>query len=235
MDKKFLVPKNRAKVYRDNGPIIRVVFLIIASIIIIYVLTTPYRNYLSKNLISKGEEMLVERKYVSAYVNFLKASILAQNKKDSEQKMALSKKASEDIGAIKNILQNKNPDLYKLLEISEQKSCDLENDKLMIEKDLSQIAIINLKFCAEEGPKNYESWLYLGSAYWQLSESDQIFKEQKPNLRDRSISAFEQAYYTDPTKKSALEKLIELNKITGNQEKVDYWQRLLDNLGRFSS
>jgi len=149
--------------------------------------------------------------------------------------MQLSKDAVLDITLIKELLGEKNPDLLKVIELAEQKSCDLENDKLMIEKELSQIAATNLEFCANEGPQDYQSWLYLGIAYLDFSENNHIFKEQRGELRDKSISAFEKAYYADPTQKPALEYLIKVNKVNGNDEKVDYWQRLLDNLVRFQN
>jgi tetratricopeptide (TPR) repeat protein len=236
MNEKFLYINKRQKPPRfDPSQIIRIILLILASIIIIYIATIPWRNYVAKYLIEKGEEFLAERNYTLAYVNFEKANLLSPQNRTAEERMQLAKDAVLDIALLKDILREKNADLLKVLELSEQKSCDLENNKLMIEKELSQIAAINLKFCANEGPKDFESWLYLGIAYLRFSENNQVFKEQKPELREKSLSAFEKAYYADPTQKVALEYLVEVNKITDNSEKVDYWQRLLDNLNNFSS
>jgi len=235
MTDKFLFSDKKQKNPRvDSSPIIRVTLLIFASLIIIYVATLPYRNYVTNNLISKGEKLLAERNYTLAYVNFEKAGLLSPWNKIAKERMQLSKDAALDITLIKELIGEENPDLLKVIELAEQKSCDLENDKLMIEKDLSQIATINLKFCANEGPKDYQSWLYLGIAYLRFSENNQIFKEQRSGLRDKSIIAFEKAYYADPTQKPALEYLVKVNKVNDNSEKVDYWQRLLDNLNSFS-
>jgi hypothetical protein len=236
MKERFLYTKKKSRVSRfDSSQIIRITLLILASLIIVYVATLPYRNYVTNNLINKGEKLLAERNYTLAYVNFEKSSLLSPKNKITKERMQLSKDAALDITLIKELLGEENPDLLKVLELAEQKSCDLENDKLMIEKELSQIAAINLEFCANEGLKNYESWLYLGIAYLKFSENNQIFKEQRGVLRDKSIVAFEKAYYADPTQKPALEYLVKVNKVSGNDEKVDYWQRLLDNLVNFSS
>lgn len=235
MKERFLYTNKKQKASRfDSSQIIRIILLILASLIIIYVATLPYRNYVTNNLINKGEKLLAERNYTLAYVNFEKASLLSPRNKIAKERMQLSRDAVLDITLIKELLGEKNPDLLKVIELAEQKSCDLENDKLMIEKELSQIATTNLEFCANEGLKNYESWLYLGIAYLKFSENNQIFKEQRSGLRDKSIVAFEKAYYADPTQKPALEYLVKVNKINGNDEKVDYWQRLLDNLNSFS-
>lgn len=236
MKERFLYTNKRPRILRfDSSQIIRILFLILASLIIFYVTTLPYKNYVTKKLISKGEKLLAERNYTLAYVNFEKASLLSPKNKIVKERMRLSKDAVLDITLIKELLREKNPDLLKVIEIAEQKSCDLKSDKLMIEKEFSQIATINLEFCANEGPKDYESWLYLGIAYLKFSENNQIFKEQRSKLRDKSILAFEKAYYTDPTQKPALEYLVRVNKINGNDEKVDYWQRLLDNLNKFQN
>jgi len=236
MKERFLYTnKNQRAPKFDSSQIIRIILLIFASIIIIYIATLPYRNYVTNNLIEKGEKLLTERDYTLAYVNFEKASLLSPKNKTAKERMQLSKDAALDITLIKELLNEENPDLLKVVELSEQKSCDLENDKLMIERELSQIAVINLEFCANEGLKDYESWLYLGIAYLRFSENNQIFKEQRSGLRDKSIVAFEKAYYADPTQKPALEYLVKVNKVSNNGEKVDYWQRLLDNLNRFSS
>ena len=193
----------------------------------------PWRNYIFQKNLADGKTLLSEQKYTEAYVKFEKAAILNPLNKKPNDLQALAKNSAADILSMWDFLHQENQnDLLALIDSADSKVCNLETDRILIEKDLAQVALINLKFCTSDGPKNYDSWLFLGVANQKLSEDNYIFKELKPGYRDAAITAFEQAYNADPISKTSLEYLISLHKIENNQEKVDYWQKLLDNLDR---
>ncbi len=227
--------KKPARTPLDFSPIIRAFLLVAAAIILIYVATIPWRNYVFSNLIKKGDELLSNLNYTEAYVNYEKAKLLAPARSEAKEKMDLAQKAVGDLRLIRDLLAEKNPDLLQMIENAEQKSCDIEKDQKLIDNNYPQIAIINLEFCTADDRGDLQSWSQLGVAYLRYSESDKIFKEQKPELRQKARDAFEQAYYADPTQKLALENLVKINQIIGDDEKVDYWQKLLDNLVRFQN
>lgn len=227
--------KKPAREPLDFSPIIRVILLIAAAIILIYVATIPWRNYVFSKLIREGDKLLANLNYTEAYVNYEEASILAPTRSEAKEKMDLAKDAALDPRLIKDLLRENNPELLEVLEVAEQKSCDLEKDQKLIDSNYPQIAIINLEFCTADDQGTFQSWSKLGVAYLHYSESDKLFKENKPSLRNKARNAFERAYYADPTQTLALENLVKINQIIGDNEKVDYWQKLLDNLNNFSS
>ncbi len=216
-----------------NNKTIKILLLVISGIILLYFITMPWRNYIFQKNLADGKTLLSEQKYTEAYVKFEKAAILKPLDKEPQSSQNLAKDAAKDILAMRDFLRQQNQaELSQLIDSADSKVCNLETDRILIEKDLTQVALINLKFCTSDGPKNYDSWLFLGVANQKLSEDNYIFKELKPGYRQAALAAFEQAYNADPISKTPLQYLISLYKIENNQEKVDYWQKLLDNLDR---
>jgi len=213
--------------------IIKNILFATAGLALFFLAIFPLRNYFINKNLHEGDELMAERKYTEAYVHFQKAQLLSFFNDRAKERAESTKEAAKDILKMQDFLQEKNNvDLLTLINKADSKTCDLEADKILIEDDLSQVAIINLKFCANDGPKDYSSWLFLGAASLQFSENNYIFKEQKPGLRKDAISAFEKAYAIDPIDKSAIKYLISTNKIENNQPEVDRWQKLLDNLNK---
>ena len=229
---KFVISKPKTTIDSKNKSFwIKVAIYITLALGVLFLISIPWRSYIAKKNLSEGEKLLTERKYTEALVHFQKAEILYLSNSKTSSLSDLTLKSSRDISAMKEFLREKNEgDLLKLIDDAEAKNCKLDADKILIERDLAQVAIINLKFCTTEGPKDYSSWLLLGTANIRASENGFIFKEQKPEYRKDALFAFESAYKVDPINKSAIEYLIATQKIENNQKEVDRWQKLLDNL-----
>lgn len=214
---------------------IKIILLILTALVFLYLSTIPWRNYVSGQEMKKGDEALASQKYTLALVHYQKAKLLRPTDKSIADKQNLAQNSAKDILALKDFLAEKNQrDFLNLINSADSKTCNLETDRTMIEKNLSQIAKINLEFCANDGPKNYDSWLFLGLANQKLSEDNYIFKELKPGLRQAAADAYERAYAIDPINTTSIEYSISINKIIGNQAEVDRWQKLLDNLVKIS-
>jgi hypothetical protein len=210
---------------------LKISLYIFGALILLFLITIPWRNYIAKKNIADGDRLLTERKYTEAYVHFQKAKILSLSDKNAEDRAQLTVSASKDITKLKDFFKEQNQsDLLKVIDDASSKVCNLDTDRLMIERGLSQIAVINLNFCTTEGPKDYSSWLLLGVANLQVSEDSSIFKDDKPTYRKNAILAFEGAYKADPVNKTAIEYIISVHKSENNQKEVDRWQKLLDNL-----
>ena len=211
----------------------KIIFLTIIGLVVFYLFAVPWRNFVFEKNLSDGKSLLRERKYTEAYVKFEKAAILNPFSKEPDDLLALAKNAAADILSMRDFLrQEQQNDLLSLIDGADSKACNLEADRTLIEKNLAQIALVNLKFCTTDGPKNYDSWLFLGIANQKLSEDSYIFKELKPGYRQAALAAYEAAYKVDPINKSAPTYLVALYKVEGNQQEVDHWQNLLDNLGK---
>ena len=215
--------------------ILKISFWIIGGLVLVFIATIPWRNYVYRKNIADGKGLLAERKYTQAYVKFQKAEAIEIKSADAETLEKLAKDSAGNLLAMRNFLADeKKTDLLALVDRANSKTCDLELDKTLIDKGLPEVAKINLEFCTTEGPKDYSSWLFLGLANLRLSESENIFKELKPGFRTQAADAFSKAYFVDPVNKTAIQYAIEVNKIIGNQGEVDRWQKLLDNLIRIS-
>jgi len=211
----------------------KIILAVLAGLVFFYLITIPWRNYTYRSQMKKGADALAGRQYTLAYVYFQKAGVLKFGDKESAERQELAKKSAADILLLRDFLvDNNQADLLRLIDGANSKVCNLENDRTLVNNDLSQVAAVNLKFCAEEGPKDYDDWIFYGISQLKISENNYIFKELKPDYRAEAERAFEEAYKVDPIAKTAPEYLIELYKIDNNSEKVDYWQHLLDNLNK---
>ncbi|TSC94425.1 MAG: hypothetical protein Athens101428_282 [Candidatus Berkelbacteria bacterium Athens1014_28] len=199
----------------------------------IFVLSFYYKNLVYQNLIADGDQNLAQRKYTLAYVDYQKADILQFFGDEAKKRQELAKSASGDILKLKPFLEEKkiNNDLLSAINLSESKSCNLELDRKLISENYSQIAIINLNFCATEA-KDFDSYLFLGVANLEMSKNSDIFKEDKPTYRQKAASVFESAYKIDPLSKTTLNYLIEVNRLLEKSDQVDHWQKMLDNLDK---
>jgi len=223
--------KQKQNLHHLPNKLLKILLLIIGSLIFLYLVTIPWRAYVCRKNLEQGENLLVERKYTEAFVHFQKAEMLEPGDWKSKQRLELSKKAAKDILELRLLLKEKNQDeLTQIISDADSKVCNLETDRVLIDKGLAQVALVNLKFCTSDGPKNYDSWLFLGITNQKLSEDNYIFKELKPDYRKAALSAFEQAYDADPLDKTAIQNLIAVSKALGDSTKVDHWQKLLDNL-----
>ena len=235
---------------------IKILLLVIGALILLYLITIPWRSYTYRNEMKKGDDALASRQYTLALVHYQKAKILQPGDKSAENRAALAQSAAGDILIMRDFLKDRNQpvsaeapvsagpipdgraevgtDLLALINSADSKTCNLETDRALIEKGLSQVAKINLEFCTNDGPKNYDSWLFLGIANQKLAEDNYIFKELKPDYRQQAADAYERAYAVDPINKTAIQYAIAINKAIGNQSEVDRWQKLLDSLNKIS-
>ena len=214
---------------------IKILLLVVGGLIFLYLATIPWRGYIYRNEMKKGDDALAGRQYTLALVHYQKAEIIQPGDKSAENRAALAQSAAGDILIMQDFLKEQSQnDLLALINSADSKTCNLETDRTLIEKGLSQVAKINLEFCANFGPKNYDSWLFLGIANQKLSEDNYIFKELKPGYRQNAADAYAKAYAVDPINKTAIEYAIAINKAIGNQSEVDRWQKLLDSLNKIS-
>ncbi|MEI6144630.1 MAG: hypothetical protein WCP91_03480, partial [Candidatus Berkelbacteria bacterium] len=185
--------------------------------------------------IKQGDDLLTSQKYTDAYVKYQKASLLQVDNEKAESRQKLAKDSAKDISVLKQFAGDNNyVDLSKLISDASSKICKPDIDRTLIENNLSGIAVINLKFCLNDGPKDYQNGIFLGLAYLHLANDSHMFSEFKPDFRLKAVDAFAKAYTIDPINKTALEDLVSTEKIIGDTNKVDYWQNLLDNLNKIS-
>ncbi len=214
---------------------LKTVFWIIIGLILFFALAIPWRNYVYKKNLSDGKNLLAERNYTLALVKFQKAQTLEPQNTDAKNLEKTTRDSAANILVLRSfLLDEKNNDLLKIIDRADSKICDLDFDKNLIENSMSDVAVVNLEFCANNGPGDYQSWVFLGLANAKLADNDQVFSELKPGFRQKAADAFAKAYTVDPINKTAIEDSISIEKLIGDKEKVDYWQKLLDNLNRIS-
>jgi len=215
--------------------IIKPIVIAFSVIVLIFVATIPWRRYVFNKNISAGDILLSEENFTDAYVKYQKAGLLQIDSKKATERQKLAKDSAKDFSILKGFLAyNKFDDVKKNVDSADSKVCNLQTDRALIDKNLAALAIINLKFCANAGPKDYQSWVFLGLANLKLANNDQMFFELKPSFRQLAAEDFEKAYYFNPINKEALNYLISTEKAIGDRDKVDYWQKILDNLNKIS-
>jgi hypothetical protein len=225
--------QNKHKTQKINW--LKTTIWIVVSIILLFVITIPWRRYVFNKNISQGDDFLAQQKYTEAYVEYQKAGLLQVDDQKAGDRLKLAKDSASNVLVLQQFLQcNNYSDLLKLIDDANSKVCNLAADRALINNNLPEVAKINLEFCANSGPRDDQSWLFLGLADLKLADSDHEFSDLKPGFRQQAANAFAKAYTANPLNKTAIVDSISIEKTIGDRTKVDYWQNLLDNLNKIS-
>lgn len=227
MNRILFEPKKERKTLKAVGKWLAVT---IAIILFLFLSSWPLRNWQYKKYITQADQLLADRKYVSAYVVYEKAGILMPTRNEPEGRQSLAISASRNINDLRNFLTEKNrSDDIKLLEKLDG-DCDLAEDRQLVEADKSQFTITNLGKCLVSEPRNINVNITLGVANLKIAQSTEIFKQYRDEFYSASKSAFLLAYDKDPLNKDVVNYLLQISKSQKDQPEVEHWQKMLDNL-----
>ena len=177
--------------------------LALILILAIYFLTRPLRSKSAKNYISQGDSFLAENKYVSADLQYEKASILDSGNNTAKERRILADSASKNVEILKNFYQENNyPDQLNNLEKAEsvpQKATDsVLLSKRLIENGQYQLAAISAKNATEMASNYRDAWVYLGLSDKEIAQKVELKPDVVSAYLAESNDAFAKVKQLDP-------------------------------------
>lgn len=179
--------------------------LIIAAILaIIYLGTLPVRGKLVKKHIQSGNNLLIQKRYLAASLEYEKALMLKPNSDEARAGQQLADTSAKDILVLADLLGKDNRqeelELFQSAQsVPKSETEAVRKAKNLIEKGEYQLAILPAKTAIQMDKSYRDAWLYLGIANLKCAQ----FLEIKNNIRleylNDAKTAFEKAEELDPS------------------------------------
>jgi len=169
----------------------------------VFLATNPLRSSFSKKFISRGDEFLNNKKYVSAIVEYKKADYLAQNT-DIEKKIDLANEAQKDVEALENFYRQNNnigqQEIYNQVRAVPDSSYDMVVlAKSLIEQNEPQLAIEAARTATEMDKEYRDAWLYLGISNLAVVKEVELSGNNYQGYLDKGKQALTRAKQLDPS------------------------------------
>lgn len=195
-----LVIKNEKKFLHK---IARWVFAVVMMIVILFLLTTPLRSHGADNYVKKGDQLLSEKKYLSADLAYQKALILNPKNKMASERRDLVTKAEDNVLVLEDFYKNSDNVSQKNLfsSVSAFPANETEALKLskeLIEKGEYQLAIVPAETAKQMAPDYALCWQYLGIANQRTTELSELSPEIKEKYLSAANAAFAKAKELNP-------------------------------------
>ena len=166
---------------------------IILAIMILFLLSSPLRAKLAKDYISKGDELLAEKKYLSAQLEYQKALSLKKGNKAALDRIELAKDGEKNILTLEPFYEEQNNakqiDLIKqATEVPKTEKEGVLLAKQLIEKGEYQLAAIPVKTVLEMDSSYQDAQTYLAIANIKTAELTELSPENKQYYLEESKS-----------------------------------------------
>lgn len=192
-------------------------WLLIATIVlaVLFLATSPLRGKAADDYVSKGDILLLQKKYISAEVEFKKALTLNPSNAIANDHINLARKAALNIGEFERFFdlpqfadfKNK----YEIAtDVPSNQSDAVKLSKKLIEDGEYQLAIMPAKTALEMDQKYRDAWLYLGIANLKAAQLSELKPEAKNKYLAEAKMSFTEVLQQEPdnqTAKGLLEKI----------------------------
>lgn len=186
----------------------RWIALAVVLLVLIFVIFKPLRIF-SKRFVIKGDQYLLEQKYVSADLEYDKALMLDPDNKIIKQRKNLVRDGSSNIIYLIDFYKENNDE--KALSFFESANAFPKNETeaLKLSKQLMkdgqyQMAIIPAKTATEMDPDYGDAWLYLSIANLKVSQMLELLPAVKNQYLDQAKEAFNKAKELNPENENVM-------------------------------
>ena len=202
----------------NNNTILLILKWLIGIIIFLFLLvllSSPLRGKAASNYVKEGDNLLLQKKYISAEVEYRKALTLNANDAVAKDHMDLANKAELNISEFERFFDLPQFAGFKVKyeeasEVPTNQSDVVKLSKKLIEDGEYQLAIIPAKNAIEMDDGYRDAWLYLGIANLKTAQ----FSELKPEAQNQYLfeakKAFNKVLELDPENKTAKELLAKI-------------------------
>lgn len=168
-----------------------------------YLATNPLRASWSKKFISRGDEFLNNKKYVSAIVEYKKAEFLAPSAEIGQQ-ISFARESQTDVNKLENFYRENNNigqlEIYNQVRAVPDSSYNMvELSKKLIEQKEPQLAIEAARTATEMDKEYRDAWLYLGLSNLAVAKQVELSGDNSKTYLDRGKQALQKAEKLDPS------------------------------------
>lgn len=185
------------------GIIVAIVCGATMLLLAVFLATSPLRASWSKKFISRGDNYLNQKKYVSAIVEYKKAEFLAPSANISQQ-IAFARESQTDVNKLENFYRENNNisqlEIYNQVRAVPDSSYDMvELSKKLIEQNEPQLAIEAAKTATEMDKEYRDAWLYLGISNLAVAKQVELSGNNSQIYLDKGKVALQKAKLLDPS------------------------------------
>lgn len=195
-------------------------WLLISAIIfmILLLITKPLRKVWSNNYIKSGDEYLLQKKFLSAELEYEKAQNLYSLNTKAKDREILAKNSAEDIRALQPFYEEKNLGLQienvnLAINVPSSEFEAAKNAKYLIEQSEFQLAILAATTATQMNSKYRDGWLYLAIANMKTAEFTELSKADRAQYVSAAQSAIVNTLELDPEYEPTLQYQDEISKL----------------------
>lgn len=183
---------------------------IVIVLFLLILLSSPLRGKAANNYVEKGDDFLLQKKYVSAEVEYKKALALNSENAVAKDHMDLAQKAAINVEEFERFFDLPQFSDFKTKfetakEVPNNQSDAVKLSKRMIEDKEYQLAIIPAKTALEMDNEYRDAWLYLGIANLKTAEQTELKPEVQKNYLAEAKNSFNKVLQLDPENITAKE------------------------------
>ena len=169
----------------------------------VFLASSPLRTSWSNKFISRGNDCLNQKKYVSAIVEYKKAELLAPSG-DIKQKISFARESQTDVYKLENFYRENNNivqlEIFNQVRNVPNSSYDMVSlSKLLIEQNEPQLAIEAAKTATEMDKEYRDAWLYLGISNLAAAKQVELSGDNYKAYADKGKVALQKAKLLDPS------------------------------------
>lgn len=204
--------KSKTSFIRKN----KILLSICAGVILLVAASFPIRSALSKKYIESGDKYLLQRKYISAIVEYKKAKFL-RDSENVEEKITLTTESQKDVLALEPFIREKN-DISAMELLAQAKKVrgsaydSVTYAKSLIEQNEPQVAVVAVGVALEMNKNYRDAWLYKGISHLECAKKLELSAENRNYHIDEARKALDKAKQLDPVYEPTLDYLGEVNK-----------------------
>lgn len=204
----FLV--NQKKIFLFS--IIKWLLIVAIVLAVLFLATSPLRGKAADNYVSKGDELLLQKKYISAEVEYKKALTLNAGNVVAKDHIDLAQKAAINIGEFERFFDLPQFDDFKnkfetATGVPANQSDAVKLSRAMIEDGEYQLAVIPAKTALEMDSEYRDAWLYLGIANLKTAQLSELKLEARLQYLSEAKKSFDKVLELDPENATAKELL----------------------------
>ena len=203
---------------KNNRSLLIVLKWILVAVIVLFVLflaTSPLRGKAANNYIGLGDELLSQKKYISAEVEYKKALALKGNNAVAKDHLNLAEKAMGNIAEFERFFDL--PQFAGLKEkydsataVPSNQSDAVKLSKKLVSEGEYQLAIIPAKTALEMDNEYRDAWLYLGIANLKTAQLTELKQEVQNQYLNEAKQSFNKVLQLDPENPTAKELIAKI-------------------------
>jgi Flp pilus assembly protein TadD len=187
------------------------ILIVLAVGLLAHISTLSARGRLSEKYRQSGDNLLLQKKFLSADLEYRKALMLNGNNTKAKENRILTEKAADDILTLGNFVKDNSPKESALFDLAtgvpKSETEAVLTSKKLIEEGEYQLAAFPAKTATEMDRTYSEAWIYLGISYLKSAQLLETSNEQKATYKNQAKAAFEQAKEVDPENQLAIKLL----------------------------